>query len=52
MLIDLMERWDPNSNTFHLLTREIMITLKDLYRITRLPIRVKLVNMAPIPSME
>ena len=52
MLIALMERWDPNSNTFHLPIREITMTLKDLYRITRLPIRGKLVNMAPILSME
>jgi len=52
MLIALMERWDLNSNTFHLPTREIMITLEDVYRITRLPIRGKLVNMIPIPNMD
>jgi len=52
MLIALMERWDPNSNTFHLPTREIIVMLKDVYRITRLPIRGKLVSMIPIPSME
>ena len=29
-----------------------MVTLKDVYRITRLPIKGKLVNMAPILSMK
>lgn len=29
-----------------------MVTLEDVYQITRLPIRGKLVNMVPIPSME
>jgi len=52
MLTALMERWDPNSNTFHLPMGEIMITLEDVYRITRLPIRGKLVNMISILSME
>lgn len=52
MLIALMERWDPNSNTFHLPTKEITMTLEDLYKIARLPIKGKLVNMALIPSME
>jgi len=52
MLTTLMERWDPNSNTFHLPIGEIIVTLKDVYRITRLPIRGKLVNMAFIPNME
>lgn len=52
MLIALMERWDPNSNTFHLPTGKITVTLEDIYMITRLPIMGKLVNMAPVPSME
>jgi len=52
MLTALMERWDPNSNTFHLLIEEIMITLEDVYKITRLPIKGKLVNMVPISGME
>ena len=50
MLIALMERWDLNYNTFHLPTDEITVTLEDVYRITRLPIKGRLVNMAPIPS--
>lgn len=52
MLIALMERWSPNSNTFNLPTGEITVTLEDVYRITRLPIIGKLVNMVPIPNME
>jgi len=52
MLIALMKRWDSNSNTFHLPTEEITITLEDVYRITRLPIRGKLVNMISISSMD
>lgn len=52
MLIALMERWDSNSNTFHLHTEEITITLEDVYRITRLPIKDKLVNMISILSMD
>jgi len=52
MLIALMERWDPNLNTFHLPIGEIKVMLKDIYRITRLPIRGKLVSMILIPSME
>lgn len=52
MLTTLMEWWYPNSNTVHLPTREIIVTLKDLYRITRLPIRGKLGNMTLVPSME
>jgi len=52
MIIALMERWDPNSNTFHLSTGEITVTLEDVYRITRLPIRGKLFNMVLVPSME
>ena len=52
MLTALMEIWDPNSNTFHLLIEEIMITLEDVYKITRLPIKGKLVNMVPISGME
>jgi len=52
MLLALMERWDPNSNIFHLLTGEITITLEDVYSITRMPIRGKLVNMIPVLSME
>ena len=52
MLIALMERWDLNTNTFHLPTREMIITLEDVYRITKLPIKGKLVNMIPIPSMD
>lgn len=52
MLTALMERWDPNSNTFHLPTGEMMVTLEDVYWITRLPIRGKLVNMVLVPGME
>jgi len=52
MLTTLMERWDSNSNTFHLSTGEMTVTLEDVYRITRLPIRGKLVNMVPVPGME
>jgi len=52
MLIALMEKWDPNSNTFYLSTREMIVTLEDVYWITRLPIRGKLVNMVLIPGME
>jgi len=52
MWIALMERWDPNSNTLHLPTRHIIVMLEDIYRITRLPIRGKLLSMIPIPSME
>lgn len=52
MIIALMERWDPNSNTFHLPISEITMMLEDIYRITTLPIRGKLVNMAPVPNME
>lgn len=52
MLTALMERWDPNSNTFHVLTGEITVTLEDIYRITRLPIRGRLVNMVPVSSLE
>lgn len=51
-MIALMERWDPNSNTFHLPTGEITVTLKDIYKTTRLSIKGRLVNMAPILSME
>jgi len=32
MLTALMERWDPNLNTFHLSTGEMMVTLEDVYR--------------------
>jgi len=52
MMIVLIERWDHNSNTFHLPTREIMVTLEDIYKITRLPIRGKLMNMVLVLSME
>ena len=52
MLIALMERWDPNSNTFHLPIGEITVTLENVYRITRLPIRGKLMSVISIPSME
>ena len=52
ILTTLMERWDPNSNTFYLPMGEIMVTLEDVYRITRLPIRGKLVNMVPVLGME
>lgn len=45
MLIAMMERGDPKFNTFNLI-KEITMTLEDLYKITRLPIRGKLVNMA------
>ena len=47
-----MERWDPNSNTFHLPIGEMKVTLEDIYQIIRLPIRGKLVNMVPVSSME
>jgi len=52
MLTALMERWDLNSNTFHLPIGELTVTLEDVYRITRLPIKGKLVNMTPILSMD
>jgi len=52
MLIALMERWDLNSNIFHLPTGKIIVTLEDIYKITRLPIRGRLVNMVPILSLK
>jgi len=52
MLTALMERWDPNSNKFHLPMGEITVTLEDVYKITRLPIKGKLVNMVLVLGME
>ena len=52
MITTLMERWDLNSNTFHFSIGKITVTLEDIYRITRLPIRGRLVNMILVPSLE
>jgi len=52
MLTALMERWDLNLNTFHFPIGEMIVTLEDVYWITRLPIRGKLVNMVLILGME
>lgn len=47
-----MERWNPNSNIFHLPMGEITVMLKNIYKITKLSIKGRLVNTAPIPNME
>ncbi|KAH9304981.1 hypothetical protein KI387_009385, partial [Taxus chinensis] len=38
LTVSLIERWDLRTNVFHLPTREMTITLEDVYRILRLPI--------------
>ncbi|KAH9300172.1 hypothetical protein KI387_011755, partial [Taxus chinensis] len=39
LMVSLIERWDPATNAFHLPTGEMTVTLKDVYRILRLPIK-------------
>ena len=36
MVTTLCERWHSETGTFHLLTREMTVTLKDVYKIFRL----------------
>ncbi|KAH9328853.1 hypothetical protein KI387_000961, partial [Taxus chinensis] len=43
LMVALIERWDPETNVFHLPTREMMVTLEDVYRILRLSIIGKVV---------
>ncbi|KAH9302293.1 hypothetical protein KI387_013876, partial [Taxus chinensis] len=38
LMVALIERWDPATNVFHLPTREMTITLEDVYHILRLPL--------------
>lgn len=38
MLTTLAERWHSNHNTFHIATREMTVTPKDVYRILRIPV--------------
>ncbi|CAN1239040.1 Serine/threonine-protein phosphatase 7 long form homolog [Linum grandiflorum] len=38
LLIVFIERWQPDTNTFHMPLGEITITLHDVYYILRLPI--------------
>ncbi|GLJ50105.1 hypothetical protein SUGI_1065780 [Cryptomeria japonica] len=52
MLMALMERWDPDTCTFHLLVGELMVTLEDVYRILHLPIRGATVTYATDRSAE
>ena len=37
LLTVLAKRWHNKNNTFHLPTREVMITLEDVYQILRVP---------------
>ncbi|KAH9312294.1 hypothetical protein KI387_027329, partial [Taxus chinensis] len=39
LMVALIERWDPAANVFHLPTGEMTVTLEDVYRILRLPIK-------------
>ncbi|KAH9301381.1 hypothetical protein KI387_012964, partial [Taxus chinensis] len=43
LMVALIERWDPATNVFHLLTGEMTITLEDVYHILRLPIEGEVV---------
>lgn len=52
MLMALMERWDPDTCTFHLPIGEMMVTLEDLYRILCLPIRGATMTYATDRSVE
>ncbi|KAH9322296.1 hypothetical protein KI387_016935, partial [Taxus chinensis] len=36
LMVTLIKRWDPATNVFHLPTREMTITLEDVYHILRL----------------
>ncbi|KAH9310160.1 hypothetical protein KI387_038071, partial [Taxus chinensis] len=49
MLQALIERWNPEKNTFYLPTGEMTVTLEDVFRILRLPIIGKPVYQA-LPS--
>ncbi|KAH9325903.1 hypothetical protein KI387_006081, partial [Taxus chinensis] len=42
----LIERWNPEKNTFYLPTGEMIVTLEDVFRILRLPITGRLVYQA------
>ncbi|KAH9303701.1 hypothetical protein KI387_008105, partial [Taxus chinensis] len=46
----LIERWNHEKNTFYLPTREMTVTLEDVFRILRLPIIGKPVYQA-LPSV-
>jgi hypothetical protein len=39
LLIDLVDRWRPETHTFHLLFGEMTVTLKDVVMLTGLSIR-------------
>lgn len=38
-MITLCETWDSTTNIFHLLTRECIVTLEDVWRIMRISIK-------------
>lgn len=44
LLTALAKRWHSEHNTFHLSTREIIVTPKDVYQILHIPITAKLVT--------
>ncbi|GLJ50131.1 hypothetical protein SUGI_1066700 [Cryptomeria japonica] len=52
MLMALMERWDPDTCMFQLPVGEMTVTLEDVYRILRLPIRGATVTYATDRSVE
>ncbi|GLJ16451.1 hypothetical protein SUGI_0279940 [Cryptomeria japonica] len=52
MLMALMERWDPDTCTFHLPVGELTVTLEDVYHILHLPIRGATVTYATDWSAE